>query len=575
MKENVIITEAAEKHYRIFDTTTPLNVCAYCRVSTDKADQRNSFESQRNFFNRELESHQNWKIGEIFADEGISGTSLRKRDEFNRMIQLAREGVFDLIITKEVSRFSRNIQDLLNIVEDLRNRKVYIWFMTEDINTENSDYRQRITEAGRQAENESLKTSRRVLWGQRRQMENGVVFGRKEMYGYNIARDKSGKQHFEIIEEEAEIVRRIFQMYADGYGTFKIARKLENEGIPTKRKGSTWSNTVILRILRNEKYVGDLTTGKTYTPDPLTHSKKYNRGESVRIEYPGHHPESAIISRELWNRVASLLAENAPSAEQKEKHSSRYWCSGKVICGECGQRYVSHIKHLKCGNIYKCWKCWESQQHGQKKAKMLENGEQIQTGCDSESVNDATLRLAVHDILLVCIKPEIDRLCKELEESYSLKSSTKVSSIDKQIRALKKKVEKINQTLVNLSIKFSNGEIEKNIYQMAQEQQGDELKKIQAQITDLTRQNYDHINLATQKDQQISWLKEIVSLEDDKFNEELFGRLVEKIVVYNGHILEFYFYPLKKPIKLFYQTHGRLNSFTADFTILNDDGTPA
>ena len=192
-KQRLLKTQDNERH----------NVCAYCRVSTDETDQKNSLKSHQKFFESFFKKHSNWNNVRIFADEGLSGTSLEKRNAFNETLSLARYSGIDIIITKEVSRFSRNVQDLLNIVEELQNRGDYIWFLSDDINTESNDYRERLSQIATNAEQESLRTSRRVKWGQLQQMERGMVLGRKEIYGYNIVTDEFGEQHFEIIPEEA------------------------------------------------------------------------------------------------------------------------------------------------------------------------------------------------------------------------------------------------------------------------------------------------------------------------------------------------------------------------------------
>ena len=192
-KQRLLKTQDNERH----------NVCAYCRVSTDETDQNNSLKSHQKFFESFFKKHSNWNNVRIFADEGLSGTSLEKRNAFNETLSLARYSGIDIIITKEVSRFSRNVQDLLNIVEELQNRGDYIWFLSDDINTESNDYRERLSQIATNAQQESLRTSRRVKWGQLQQMERGMVLGRKEIYGYNIVTDEFGEQHFEIIPEEA------------------------------------------------------------------------------------------------------------------------------------------------------------------------------------------------------------------------------------------------------------------------------------------------------------------------------------------------------------------------------------
>lgn len=560
------IIEAEEKTYLIDDKHKPISVCAYCRVSTDKDDQKNSFEAQRSFFEFTFEKHENWYEKRIFADEGISGTSLKKRYEFNKMIALAKKGYYQLIITKEVSRFSRNVQDILNIATELRSLGVYIYFLTDEINTESDDYREQLIKAADQAEAESRKTSKRVKWGQRRQMEQGVIFGRKEMYGYNIIRTADGKQKLEIIPEEAEIVRKIFTMYASGLGTFKIAKKLEREGVKTKRYKNGWSNTVILRILRNEKYVGDLVTGKTYTPDYLTHEKKYNRNkESPKVEFKNHHPESAIIDRELWDKVQRLLLENAPTNEAKEKHSNRYWCSGKVVCGECGQRYVSHTKKLKSGDTYKSWKCWESQQHGSKKELVLDTGEKIEVGCDSQCVNEKVLKQAMYDIVQA-LKPKIDDTIASLETDFKKRKDNNVSDVSKRLDKLQKQADEISETITNLAILYAEGKMDELAYKPAHKKKSDELQNINNEISELSKLDNQHYELDVEFARQCERLRKIVNLEDEGFNEDIYRSILDKIEVYNNHILKFYLFNLLT-ITMEYTTSGKLNNYKAIFTI--------
>ena len=284
-----------------------LRVCAYCRVSTDKSDQKNSLNSQVKYFQRELNQHPNWINVGIYSDEGKSGTSRNKRDDFNLMIERAKAGEIDLIITKELSRFSRNLMDTLSIIKELREKNVDIWFLANNLRAGRiSDY-QKICEHATRAQGESLMTSERVNWGHRQSMEMGVVYGRKEMFGYNIVKDEYGFQHFEIIEEEAKIVRDIFSWFAAGDGTSTISKRLEKMGVKTKRYKNGWSNTVILRLLRNDKYIGHLTQGRTCTPNPLDHKKKYNHDPSKMYTIKNHHVP--IVDEELWDAVQKKLKE--------------------------------------------------------------------------------------------------------------------------------------------------------------------------------------------------------------------------------------------------------------------------
>ena len=409
------------------------HVCAYCRVSTSEDDQRNSLASQEIFFSRYFANKPNWTNVGIFADEGLSGTSLEKRDRFNAMLYLARQGKIDIILTKEVSRFSRNVQDLLNIVVELRNLQVFVWFLSDDIYTEDDNYREKLVQIATNAEQESLRTSRRVKWGQQQQMQRGIVFGPKEMFGYKIMRNESFKQDFVIIPDEAEIVKKIYEWFSAGDAIHTISDRLNQLGILTKRYSNGWSCQVILRILKNEKYVGDLSQGKTYTPDPLTHKKKYNHGEYYRYYIKDHH--IPIVDRDVWDKVQGLLNERELHEGGRGKNSNRYWCSGKVICGLCGNHYICITKQQK-RTPYRAWGCIENHRHGRLKETISINGERGNSGCNAKRVNDRVLRLAVYDIIeriMQIGKDEIyDEICRSISRLKSKHNEDSMISI-KQI----------------------------------------------------------------------------------------------------------------------------------------------
>ena len=219
-----------------------LRVSAYARVSTDKEDQTNSLASQKNYFAEYITRHKNWKLNKVYYDEGISGTQTKKRMGFQEMIQDAMNGEMDLILTKEVSRFSRNTVDTLSYTRQLKDAGVGVLFTIDNIDTRDLDGELRLTIMASIAQEESRKTSERVKWGQKRSMEQGVVFGR-DLLGYTV---KNGV--LSINDEEASIVRTIFHKYTnEGKGTYIIARELLEEGIHPKRV-KIWSNTAILRV---------------------------------------------------------------------------------------------------------------------------------------------------------------------------------------------------------------------------------------------------------------------------------------------------------------------------------------
>ena len=287
---------------------------------------------------------------DVYADEGITGTSTKKRAAFNRMISDARLKRFDLIVTKEVSRFSRNILDTISYTRDLRYLGIGVQFMNDGINTLDPDSELRLSIMSGMAQEESRKTSSRVKWGQTRRMEQGVVFGRS-MLGYDV---KDGKMT--LNPEGAEVVRLIFHKYVhERKGTTVIARELREAGYLTYGGNTKWKNTVILKILKNEKYCGDLKQKKTYTPDYLTHQKKYNYGAEEFVFLKDHH--EPIVSRELWEEAQREMARRDLDGKYGTGHGNRYPLSGKIKCSDCGQSFVSRERKRRDGSSYKTWRC--------------------------------------------------------------------------------------------------------------------------------------------------------------------------------------------------------------------------
>lgn len=490
-----------------------LRVGAYCRVSTDKEDQSNSFENQQRYFKEYIERNPQWELCEIFADEGISGTSTKKRKAFNRMIECAASGELDLIITKEISRFARNTLDSIYFTRELKRLGIGVIFLNDNINTLDPDAELRLTIMSSIAQEESRKTSDRVKWGQRRRMEQGVVFGRN-LLGYDV---KGGKMY--INENGAEIVRVIFQKFVkEKKGTHVIARELREAGIPTYRGLKEWSNTAILRIIRNEKYCGDLVQKKTFTPDYLSHEKKYNHGEEEFVILKNHH--EPIISRELFDQANAILERRASSQEGKAKHSNRYAFSGKIRCGRCGATYVARYKKRKDGSQYKAWKCYEAIRHGKPKTDAAGN----QIGCFGEPVRNEDV---VHIMSLV-----VKSLCLEKDVLIQnlLRAIDQVVLIDRNelnIPKMEGRSDKLAQRHARLIEIYINGFITKEEFVAARTKCEEELR----QINPPERQNMTGNN-------QENLLKEIAAalneMADGKAADDAFYRnLLDHIVIHD------------------------------------------
>lgn len=295
IKANNLITEEINTEKKL------KKVCAYARVSTDSEEQLTSYSSQIKYYTEKINSNPAWKFVGIYADEGISGTQVKHRTEFQRMVNDALNGKIDIIITKSISRFARNVVDTLNNVRELREHNVDVYFEKENIHTIDTESEMFLGLCSMFAQAESESISQNVKLGLKSKMKRGEFVGNVKCYGYNW--NKQTKE-LEINEEQAEVVRKIFNWYADGLGTRIIANKLKEQGFKTE-KGNEFRSNQVGNIIKNEKYVGDYLGQKTYVVSPLTHKRNINFGEKEKYYVKDHH--IPIISREVWNKCQELL----------------------------------------------------------------------------------------------------------------------------------------------------------------------------------------------------------------------------------------------------------------------------
>lgn len=334
----------------IFDI--PLRVTFYARVSTDKDEQLNSLENQVQYYTELIQSKPNWTYMEGYVDEGISGTSTKKRDSFNRMIADAKAGRFDFIITKEISRFSRSTLDSIQYTQELLEHDVGVLFQNDNINTLDSDSEFRLVVMAGVAQDEVRKLSERLKFGFRQAIKNGHVLGNDKLWGY----DKKDCV-LTINEEEAKVIRRIFDLYANQkMGIRRISQTLYDEGF-TSRKGNAFNVLTIRHILENPKYKGWYCANKSQTVDYRSKQKVF-LDESEWVMYPDPSVP-AIVSEELWDRANALYKQRSQqmmSHQSAAEFHNRYPYSGKIICEEHGTSF--HRQVLKSAKGDKeVWQC--------------------------------------------------------------------------------------------------------------------------------------------------------------------------------------------------------------------------
>ncbi len=349
------ITIIPKKEKIDIDTSTGLfkkkRVCAYARVSTDLEDQKNSFNAQLEEYSTRIKQNPEWEFVELYSDEGISGTSIKKREGFQRMINDALEGKIDLILTKSISRFARNTVDCLSIVRELRKKNVNVWFEKENISTEDQSIELALTLFASMAQEESKSISENVKWGIRKRMQRGVTHVRTDnLLGF----DKDADDKIIINEEEAEVVRIVYNLYIAGYSYKKIIEHLEKEGYKNGKKQSTWTYSNISRILVDEKYSGQVILQKTVTQDFLSHKQLKNNGLEQQYIITDHH--LGIVTKEEYEYVQMLRKRNAESPfPRMETFSSPL--SGIFFCRDCKRQMVkisTHPNSPYMRNVFTC-----------------------------------------------------------------------------------------------------------------------------------------------------------------------------------------------------------------------------
>jgi len=488
----------------------PLRVTYYARVSTDKDEQLHSLSAQIKYYSEFIQRNPQWIYVEGYIDEGISGTTVRKRENFLRMVKDAQAGHFDFIVTKEISRFSRNTLDSIQYTQELLRCGVGVLFESDNINTLMPDAELRLTIMSSIAQDEVRKISERVKFGFKRAIENGVVLGNDRIWGYE---KKDGR--LTVKEDEAEIVRMIFNLYAnERMGIRTIANYLTSQGHKNTR-GNDFSFSTIRGILCNPKYKGWYCGRKTSKIDYKLKTIKYFPEEEW-VMYRDDENVPAIVSEELWDKANLILSKRSAkqSAEDKTGYQNRYPYSGKIICGVHKLPYYRSLYRYRSGNK-EIWQCQEYSRKGRE-------------GCTSPILYTTELDEILRQVLeeLSVNKTEI---IHELIEIYqSLGNGSKIEEDIARCRVEIDSILKRKDKLLDLSI---GGRISDEEFFQRNDRFNGEIDKLRIRLAELEeekRKNQDML-------QSIDVLRQAITKElsfADGFSVGVVDALLDRIEVH-------------------------------------------
>ncbi len=448
-------------------------IVIYARVSTEHEAQLSALENQLEWYKPILAAMPEWELVGQYIDEGITGTSAQKRPQFMKMIKDAKKKKFDLILTREVSRFARNTVDTLQYTRDLKAIGVEVFFINDNIKTFDGDGELRLTIMATLAQDESRKTSVRVKSGQQTSMANGVVYGNGNILGYKRVESllENGKKQVDLVidPEQAETVRLIFDMYLAGDGLVRIQNELERRGHKTAMGKDRWYPTVISHVLSNSFYCGIMTYHKEYTPDYLTQKKIKNYGEIEKLSVRGKH--EPIVTEEEFERVQAIMASKRSQCKNLQEGRTKgkrprttVW--GKLLICECGHEFSlrkwNNRKDRIDGAAYQCYSSVHTGSYESRKKRGLP----LEGICRSPMVPQWKLQLMANYIFsnYLSQKDKVLTLANSMLEAHIADKETKVDHTA-VIERKQRELDRLNQRLDNYTEMRADGEISREIFQ--------------------------------------------------------------------------------------------------------------
>ncbi len=491
-----------------------LKVCAYARVSTGTKAQAESYATQVEYYTEKIESNPLWEFAGVYADEGITGTKVKGRDDFKTMIAACEEGDIDLILTKSITRFARNTVECIQTIRKLKAAGVGIYFEKENINTLTEASELMLTILASVAQGESEDFSGNNRWAIISRFEKGTYIVGTPAYGY--WKDEEG--NLIIKESEAEVVRWIFESYLNGMGTYVIAKMLNEHRIPTIREGERWQDGVVKNILLNPVYEGDALRQRTYTEKQFPFTRKENKGQMNMYLTKDAHPP--IITHEEAEAVQSIMEYRSRTLNMNgEKSQNRYLFSGRIICGECG----SHFRRQKIyiGKPYEkiIWTC-----HRHVEDKEF---------CHMKAIREDVLQQAFTDMwnkLYTNQGTILEPLLKALTELAERKpDSAEIEQLDNEIHSLSEQSRILNQVM-------KKGYMDSVLFMEKNNQLSHRLTECRRKKTLLARKQ--------KRTKEIVRTEQLIGLVKEEeyqttFNEELFDLTVREIKISLDHEISF------------------------------------
>ncbi len=486
-------------------TNMKLRVIDYARVSTDHLEQKKSLQNQVEHFENWIVSNPNWTYLGSYIDDGISGTTDRKRENFMKMIEDAHKGKFDLIITKEISRFSRNTLDSIKYTRDLLSDGVAVLFVNDNINTALPDAELRLTIMASMAQDEIRRLSERVKFGMNRAIERGEILGNQHLYGYQKI---EGTKNFEIVPQEGDIIKKLFHLYGiEKKSLSEIARMLNEENKDTRK----WTASAIARVIENPKYKGFYCGKKTEVVDFMTKKIKYReKKEWISYEYKERIPP--IVNETLWEKANRRLQIRKKQTSRKKEtwvDKNRYIYSGKIYCKNEGTPF--YPRQFQRTTKEKTWVC----------KTYLEKGKQ---GCDSPKIRESELNRIMKELLEKEIQSlqKIQEILLPFYQEDRFYFEKEVEGLQKKVRELESKKEKILE--LNIGNYLSNQEFSKLNREYNRKKKELETKIQFYEKKQLERKEENH-----QKNVRMNEIKK--KINDEKRKEYLMNQFLKKIFV--------------------------------------------